>query len=243
MTEARASDDSNFGASKMEFYYLQEQPLSLFEEGWYRFASSNKIKKGMVYTRNYFGTSFVCYRDKKNKVHIFNAYCPHLGAHLGCGGTIKKDQLICPFHGWKYNTEGRCVEIPYCKKIPKRASLQSYASKELHSTIFIYLEKNQNVQPFLDILEPSFQPVFSLALEAVTLSKLVNNDYFTFKPYGPGVFLSNHIILMATPISEQSYSVAFAWRTGKIRNPLRLIRQKKRITNELTLILSKVMAL
>ncbi|MBV8802862.1 MAG: Rieske 2Fe-2S domain-containing protein, partial [Gammaproteobacteria bacterium] len=80
---------------------------SNYQPGWYRFDLANKIKKGKIYSYHYFGKPLVCFRDKNNIVNIFDAHCPHLGAHLGVGGTIKNNRLICPFHGWQYDTQGK----------------------------------------------------------------------------------------------------------------------------------------
>lgn len=115
-----------------------------FPQGWYPFAASPQIKKNKVYTFNYFDTSFVCYRDSQNAIHVFDAYCPHLGAHLGVGGKIVNDLLVCPFHGWQYNTVGECVKIPNCKNIPKRAKLQTYQVQEIDSRVFFYLDRIHN---------------------------------------------------------------------------------------------------
>ena len=35
-----------------------------------------------------------------------NAYCEHLGAHLGFGGRVVGEAIQCPFHGWQWNSEG-----------------------------------------------------------------------------------------------------------------------------------------
>src|SRR5262245_38033292 len=111
-----------------------------FNAGWYRLESSLKINKGKVYTFNYFGNSYVCFRNSQGAINIFDAYCPHLGAHLGVGGKIDKDQLICTFHGWKYDSSGTCIEIPYCQKIPKRARLRRHPVKEVHSSVYMHFE-------------------------------------------------------------------------------------------------------
>ena len=42
-----------------------------------------------------------------------DAYCEHLGAHLGYGGTVVEERIRCPFHGWEWNDKGRNVRIPY----------------------------------------------------------------------------------------------------------------------------------
>ena len=119
-----------------------------FPQGWYRFDLSKKIKPGKIYSYHYFDKPLVCFRDKKNMIHIFDAHCPHLGAHLGVGGIIQNDRIICPFHGWQYNAQGKCVEIPYCKTIPKRAQLNRYESLEMNSVIYIKMGNQLLYFPF-----------------------------------------------------------------------------------------------
>lgn len=47
-------------------------------------------------------------------MHIFDAYCPHLGANLGVGGIVKGDCIECPFHQWSFRaSDGECTNIPY----------------------------------------------------------------------------------------------------------------------------------
>jgi len=43
-----------------------------------------------------------------------DAYCPHLGAHLGAGGRVEGECIRCPFHGWTFKGgDGRLANIPY----------------------------------------------------------------------------------------------------------------------------------
>lgn len=107
---------------------------------WHLFDTSKAIRKNKIYTRTHFNQEMICFRDSAGKVHIFDAYCPHLGAHLGMGGKIKNDRVVCPFHGWQYNTEGSCVHIPYCDKIPKKAQLGHFPSLEKDGMIYFYWE-------------------------------------------------------------------------------------------------------
>lgn len=58
-------------------------------------------------------------------IGLLDAYCPHLGANIALGGcTITQSPLIrlgevigdcvkCPFHGWQFETSGKCTFIPY----------------------------------------------------------------------------------------------------------------------------------
>lgn len=50
-----------------------------------------------------------------------DAYCPHLGAHLGIGGTVEGETLRCPFHAFRFDTGGVCVATGYGTKPPPTA--------------------------------------------------------------------------------------------------------------------------
>lgn len=59
------------------------------------------------------GENFAVFRSSDGNVNILNAYCPHLGANMAIGGTVKGNGLQCPFHGWVFDgTSGSCVHIP-----------------------------------------------------------------------------------------------------------------------------------
>ena len=41
----------------------------------------------------------VLYRGEDGKAVVLDGYCPHLGAHLGIGGVVRNNGIVCPFHG------------------------------------------------------------------------------------------------------------------------------------------------
>jgi 3-ketosteroid 9alpha-monooxygenase subunit A len=94
-----------------------------YASGWYQVGWSGEFAPGDVVPMRYFDQDLVCWRDEKEqKLHISDAFCPHFGAHLGHGGTIEGDCLVCPFHGWKWGPDGRNVDIPY--SAPERMKLR-----------------------------------------------------------------------------------------------------------------------
>lgn len=93
-----------------------------YASGWYQVGWSGQFAPGDVVPLRYFGTDLVCYRNESGELHISDAFCPHFGAHLGFGATVEGDCLVCPFHGWKWDAEGRNVDIPYSE--PERMKLQ-----------------------------------------------------------------------------------------------------------------------
>ena len=106
---------------------------------WYHVAYSDEIAAGELKPVHYFGRELVLFRDKQGTAGVFDAYCPHLGAHLGYGGEVTDEGLRCPFHHWTFDTgDGRCVDIPYCKRIPPRAAMQPLPVCEKNGVIMAW---------------------------------------------------------------------------------------------------------
>ena len=89
----------------------EERPPT-YPNGWLPVHISEDIIKGQVKPIFALGHDLIIYRGSSGKVFVFDAYCPHLGANLGVGGTVIGDDVICPFHGWQFNNQGQCVAIP-----------------------------------------------------------------------------------------------------------------------------------
>ncbi|MDP2017102.1 Rieske 2Fe-2S domain-containing protein, partial [Hydrogenophaga sp.] len=57
------------------------------------------------------GQDFVLFRDAQGAYGLLDRDCPHRGADLAFGRN-EGDGLRCPFHGWKFDTTGQCIETP-----------------------------------------------------------------------------------------------------------------------------------
>jgi 3-ketosteroid 9alpha-monooxygenase subunit A len=111
---------------------------SAFATGWYLVAWSAELGASAVVPLRYFGRDFVLYRSDDGRPALLDAHCPHLGAHLGHGGRVEGDQIVCPFHAWRYAPSGRCVSVPYSPKIPPRAAVRAYPVREHSGMILGY---------------------------------------------------------------------------------------------------------
>src|SRR5580692_7128503 len=65
----------------------------------------------------------VAFRDTRGRIGMIEEFCAHRGASLWFGRN-EESGLRCPYHGWKYDVTGQCVEVPsepvesgYCGKI------------------------------------------------------------------------------------------------------------------------------
>jgi 5,5'-dehydrodivanillate O-demethylase len=57
------------------------------------------------------GEDLVIYKDDRGRYGLIAEQCPHRSASLAYG-RIDDDGIRCPYHGWKYDVSGRCLEQP-----------------------------------------------------------------------------------------------------------------------------------
>lgn len=129
-----------------------------YARGWHCLGDAADYRDGKLHTLNIFGTRLVAFATSEGAISILDAYCPHMGADLS-QGTIENDRVVCPFHHWKYDTAGKCVEIPYCKRIPPKAKTRAWLTCEVNNLLFIWnnpegkAPKEGVVIPHLEVMD------------------------------------------------------------------------------------------
>lgn len=119
-----------------------------FPRGWFMIADSNELGEAPLALR-FFGREFVAYRGKDSgKVFLVDAYCPHMRVHLAKnttsyivrdGNQIEGDSIRCPGHGWRFNPQGQCDDIPYSTHaIPKAACIKTFPVIERAGCIWMW---------------------------------------------------------------------------------------------------------
>ncbi len=113
-----------------------------FARGWHCLGLSRDYGETPI-ALDYFGTRLVAFRSDDFKVHIIDAYCPHMGADLA-EGEVVDGNLICPFHHWSWGKDGRCNHIPYAKNIPKKAVVKKWPSLEKNGLLYVWHDPQNN---------------------------------------------------------------------------------------------------
>ena len=67
-----------------------------------------------------------------------DAYCPHMGAHLGHGGKVRGEAIECPFHLFCFDGAGSCVSTPYGTKVPPKAKLPMVPLEEKNGLLLAW---------------------------------------------------------------------------------------------------------
>jgi len=124
--------------------------------GWYAVAYSSDLEPGDVEPIFYFDRHMVMFRTESGQAKVLDAYCPHLGAHLGHGGQVKGEHIACPFHAWELNGDGEVKHIPYAKTMPRRttegACIHSYPVQERNQMIWVWYHP-RGLAPVFDIVD------------------------------------------------------------------------------------------
>lgn len=107
---------------------------------WYVVGSSNELEPGQSKPLRMLGHDFVLFRDSAGQAHCLSDICIHRGGSL-CRGEVVDDAMQCPYHGWRFNGDGQCVDIPSLGEnptIPKRARVDSYPVAEKWGWIWVF---------------------------------------------------------------------------------------------------------
>ena len=83
----------------------------------------------------------LAFRDTQGRYGLIDEFCAHRGVSLWFGRN-EENGLRCPYHGWKYDVTGQCVEVPsepaesgYCQRI----KLRSYPLVERGGILWTYM--------------------------------------------------------------------------------------------------------
>lgn len=112
----------------------------MFINFWYAAAESKNVTDKPVSVRM-LGQDFVLFRDSDGNAHCLSNTCAHRGGALA-DGEVAGDCIQCPYHGWQFNGDGKCIRIPSLgldAKIPTRARVDSYPTDERYGLIFAFL--------------------------------------------------------------------------------------------------------
>jgi 3-ketosteroid 9alpha-monooxygenase subunit A len=106
-----------------------------------------------------FGTKLVVFRDSAGELHVLDAYCRHMGGDLTTG-TVKGDQVACPFHDWRWGGDGRCASIPYARRVPPAARTRSWPVLERNGQLFVWHDPEGSL-PLPDVTIPEIPGAYS----------------------------------------------------------------------------------
>ena len=108
---------------------------------WYVAATTEQVRRERPFGVTMLGVDFVLFRRADGSAVCMAGVCCHRGGALA-DGKIKEGCIACPYHGWEYSSDGRCVTIPAFEdptQVPKRARLDVYPTAEKYGWVWAFL--------------------------------------------------------------------------------------------------------
>jgi len=113
----------------------------MFINFWYPAELADTLKSDPVKCK-ILGQNLVLFRDSDGVARCLSNVCVHRCASLANGWT-KGGRVVCPYHGWEYNGEGRCEHIPSLGRMKAlnmaRARVDAYPTQERYGIVFVFL--------------------------------------------------------------------------------------------------------
>ena len=194
--------DSSIDPSEREF---GPSGISLspyrFPTGWFIVGFASDLAAGEVKRVHYFGEEMVLFRTESGQVNVLDAYCQHLGANMGVGGTVEGENIVCPWHGWRWRGDGTNALIPYSKiGCKNNVRVRTYHSTEWYGFILVWHERHGRA--------PYWQPP--------VLPELETDEYYPLHPHSR---MLNRVKVHAQMIIENAADPYHVQYVHKAANP------------------------
>jgi phenylpropionate dioxygenase-like ring-hydroxylating dioxygenase large terminal subunit len=133
-----------------------EEASAPLREAWYYALPGARLRRRGVVAKMMLGKPILLGRDAASTVFALRDLCPHRGMPLSAGAFDGRE-VECCYHGWRFDTSGRCTAIPSLVPgqsfTPDRIHVRSYPVREAQGNIWVYFGDNPDAAPDIPLLE------------------------------------------------------------------------------------------
>ena len=124
----------------------------LFRRFWLPVALSEELpaRDGIPVRVKVLNEDLIAFRDTDGKVGLVDAYCPHRGAPMFFGRN-EEQGLRCVYHGWKFDVNGECVDLPSAPEgetYREKINITSYPAVDAGGLIWAFMGPRDRMPPF-----------------------------------------------------------------------------------------------
>ena len=117
-----------------------------FARGWHCLGLAKDFGDGSPHQVNAFGQRLVVFRGADGAINVLDGYCRHMGGDLS-QGTVKGNEIACPFHDWRWGGDGRCKNVPYSRRVPRLARTATWPTLEQDGMLFVWNDPERKAPP------------------------------------------------------------------------------------------------
>ena len=113
----------------------------LMRRYWHPVAGVAELKENPTKAVRLLGENLVLFKDRSGTLGLIQESCPHRRVNL-LYGIPEQEGIRCPYHGWRFNEKGQCLEMPAeapDSTFKDRVTAKTYPVEELAGMVFAYL--------------------------------------------------------------------------------------------------------
>jgi len=134
---------------------------------WWFAALSSELKPGALQRYELLGEPVLLGRTRSGEVYALRDICPHRAAPLSAGRLVPEaaggESVECPYHGWRFRTDGVCAAIPSLVDEqafePGRVRVRRYPVAESQGLVFVWMASDPRNPSEPDQPPPTFEGV------------------------------------------------------------------------------------
>ena len=104
---------------------------------WYVVAWSHEVGRREILARTLCNRSIALWRKSDGSIAAVDDACWHRLAPLSLG-RLDGDEVVCPYHGLKFNGEGACTHMPSQDAISPNARVRAFPTLEKYRFVFVW---------------------------------------------------------------------------------------------------------
>ncbi|MCA9571491.1 MAG: aromatic ring-hydroxylating dioxygenase subunit alpha [Myxococcales bacterium] len=165
-------------------------------DAWYAITTSRRVRTRPVALHR-LGRRLVAWRDGDGRVVVHEDRCPHKGARLS-DGCVDGGLLACPYHGFRFASDGRCVVVPVHpdRPVPRALQVHPLPVREAHGLVWLWHgegEPSAELPWFPDLAWPSRRAADTTLELPLHYSRFVESNFdlyhfpFVHRSIDPGM--------------------------------------------------------
>lgn len=173
---------------------------------WYPLAAVEFLDPSRPHGMQLLGKDIVLWRDNSGKWNCFADVCPHRLVPLSEGRIESDGNLLCAYHAWRFNSEGKCVSIPQSKNKAIEAKNLSnprscavvYPTQERQGLLWVWGESGETAKIESKLKQPRIIPELEEKSDRIVKMTWSHRDL----PYGWELFMENVCDPAHVPVSH-----------------------------------------
>jgi len=151
------------GVAYWDRTFMEDEIARILNRNWISIGFGQQVPRpGNLKTVAVCGQPLLIVRDQNEKVRVFHNVCRHRGLQLAVSDrTEPAKTIVCPYHGWTYGLDGRCIAAPHWYRDEKthlRPTVDDdYGLIELPTRVWldtIFINLSGTAPPFEQMIAP-----------------------------------------------------------------------------------------